>query len=61
MPLGQAFIKGMNDVISETSVGCHDEWVVTLGGSHRFVFLILLNWGFRGSKVTNANQILRLA
>lgn len=61
MPLGQTFIKGMNDIISETSVGCHDGWVVTLGGPRRFVFLILLNWGFRGSKVTNAKQIRRLA
>lgn len=31
MPLGQAFIKGMNYIISKTTVGYNDG-VVTLGG-----------------------------
>lgn len=54
MPLGLPFIKGMNYVISETTVASHDG-VVTLGGQGRFVFPILLNRGLGGAKMTDTN------
>lgn len=54
MPLGRAFTKGTNYIISNIIVGCNDG-IMTMGGQCRFVFSILLNWGMGGSKMTNVN------
>lgn len=54
MPLGQAFIKGTNYIISKTIVGYNDG-VVMLSRQCKFVFPVLLNWGMGGSKMINAN------
>lgn len=54
MPLGQAFTKGTNYIISKTTVGYNDG-VAMLGGQCGFVLPVLLNWSMGGSKMTNAN------